>query len=118
MRWRRTRSTSDAQRVVAGVQRDERVVEEAPPLARAALDEREVVGREHRHPQRAEQVTGPAQRLPVDLHPVAAAGDELGLEQQLAALALGLGPHDRAGRRPRGPAPRSGAPRNDDSVAR
>ena len=43
-------------------------------------------------------------------------GLELRLEQQLAALALGLGPHHRDGA-PRRTRASVGAPRNDDSVA-
>ena len=47
----------DSQCVVARMERDQRVVEIAPPLRRAALHEREVVRREHADPQRAEQIT-------------------------------------------------------------
>ena len=99
LRWRRTLSTLAAQRVVAGVQAHQRVVEEAPALRRPVLHDGQVVGREHRDPQRAEQVAGPAQRLAVDEHPVAPVRLDLRLDQQLAALALGQRPHDRE-RRP------------------
>ena len=100
----------EAQRVVLHGQRDERVVEEAPPVAGAALDQRQVVGREHGDPHHAEQVAGPAEPLAVDLHAVAARRHQLGLDQRRRArrrrrtsartiAALGADAHQRVGRR-------------------
>ena len=88
----------EPQRVVLHGQRDQRVVEEPPPIRRAALDQRQVVGREHRHPDHAEQVAGPAQALAVDLHPVAAGRHELGLDQRRPPVVVDA---PRRGRPPR-----------------
>ena len=100
-----------------GVGGHQGVVEVAPALGRTALDQRQVVGREHRDPQRAEQVAGAPQPLAVDLDPVAPARRQLGLDQQLAALALDLGPHGRR-RAPWRTRASTGARRNEPSVAR
>ena len=53
---------------------------------RAALDEREVVGREHRDPEHAEQVAGPRQALAVDQHAVATGRARSRPRQQLAPV--------------------------------
>ena len=74
----------------------EQVVEEAPPLPRSALHELEIVRREHRDPQHAEQIAGPVQPLFVDEHTIAAAAVDLGLDQDLAPVVVAdRGPHDR-----------------------
>ena len=47
-----------AQGVVAGMKGDEQVVEVLPAALRTALDQRQVVGREHGDLERTEQVAG------------------------------------------------------------
>ena len=82
--------------VVLHGQRHQRVVEEPPPIGRAALDQRQVVGREHRDAHDTEQVAGPPQALAVDLHPVAPGRHQLGLDQRRPTVVVAdLGPHDR-----------------------
>ena len=118
LRWRTMRSSSRRSGVVLHGQRHERVVEEAPPVGRRTLDERQVVGREHRDPHHAEQVAGPRQPLAVDLHPVAPGRHELGLDQRRPPVVVAdLGPHDR-GRRADPDQRVGGAPRKLASVAR
>ena len=89
----RSRSVRSAS--CCGLQRHEDVVEVAPPLGRAALHQREVVGREHGDPQRPEQVAGPRSALAVDLHPVRPPAPSSASISSSRALALALGPHDR-----------------------
>ena len=78
----------EAHRVVLDRQGDEGVVEEPPALARPALDESQVVGREHGDPHHAEEVAGPRQSLPVDLHPAPAGRRDLGLDQRLPPVVV------------------------------
>ena len=56
LRWRRIRSRSVRSASCFGLSATRSVVEVATPLRRTALHQREVVGREHRDPQHAEQV--------------------------------------------------------------
>ena len=105
-----------AQRVDAGVEGDQQVVEVAAPLPRAALHQLEVVGREHHRPQGAEQVAGPAQRLPVDQRPAPATGRDLALDQQRPLAPRAPRPARRPGRRPTRTRASVGAPRNERSV--
>ena len=81
---------------MGGLEGDQHVVEEAPPLPRRTLHERQVVGREHRHPQHAEQVAAAHQPLAVDQDTRAPSRPDLGLDEQLAPVGMDhLGPHDR-----------------------
>ena len=105
------------ERVVAGMDRDQRLVEVAAPLRRTTLDQRQVVGREDRDPQGAEQVAGASQRLAVDLGTVPSAGDELGLEQQVPP-SRSASARTTARSAPDRTRASVGAPRNDVSVAR
>ena len=119
LRWRTMRSSSRRSGVVLHRQRDERVVEEAAAIGRATLDEREVVGREHRHPHHTEQVAGAVEALAVDLHAVAPGRHQLGLDQRRPPVVVAhLGAHDRR-RRARRARARPAARRGScDSVAR
>ncbi len=88
-----------AHAVELGAARHEQVVEIPAAQRRAALHDLEVVGSEHRHPQRPEEIACPRQALAVDEHSPTA-GPDLGLDQHLSALAFDVGAHD-GGRRPR-----------------
>ena len=94
VRCRRMRSTSARSSAWRGCESDQQLVEVRAPAAGPALDQFEVVGREHRDAERAEQVTRTPQRLLVHEGAAAAGGGDLGLDQQATALALALGPHD------------------------
>ena len=107
----------EAQRVVLDCKCNECVVEESSPLGRCALHDHEVVGREDADADGAEQIAGPGEVLPVDLHPIAPVGIDLGLDQRLA-----LGPRREPSpgspprRRRRGPTHRP-APRACSSAS-
>ena len=85
-----------AQGVVAGPELDHGVVQEPPALPRPALHQHQVVGGEHAHPQRVEQVPPAGPPLSVELGDGPAPGD-LTLDEQLAAVALDLAPDHRGG---------------------
>ena len=86
---------------------DQQVVEEAAPLRRVALDQREVLGREDHRADQADQVAGPGEHRLVDPGPVGAARVDLDLEHRGPAVLdhrgadhrlLGAGPDQRARR--------------------
>ena len=81
--------------LVPGRQHHEEVVEVVPPAGRTALDQREVVGGEDRHPEQVQPIAAPGQRMTVDQHPVATGGPQLGVEGLVPALVLDRRPHDR-----------------------
>ncbi len=99
----------ESRRVVLHRQRDKGVVEVPTAVGGTALDQREVVRREHRHPDDTEQIAGAFEPLPVDLHAVAAGRHQLGLDQRGPSVVVThLGtqdrrraarPHERLGRR-------------------
>ena len=106
-----------AQRVVAGVEADQQVVEVAPGAAGPPLTRPRSSGANTVTWRAPEQVPGPAQGLAVDLDPVPAGRVDLGLDQQPPAVAVGLGPDDGL----RGPGADQGLggdPRKDFKVAR
>ncbi len=60
---------------------DQRIVEPPAPHRRPALDQFEIVGREHRHLHHPHEVPGPAHPLTIDLDPVAADPGDLHLDE-------------------------------------
>ena len=74
----------ETNRVVLRGERDQRVVHEPASVARPTLHDDQVVGREHGHPDRPEQIADPLQLLLVDLHPVAPDGVQLGFDQRVS----------------------------------
>ena len=81
--------------VVVGVGRgvprrdgDEELVEVVATVRGARLHELEVVGREHGHAQRTEQVARPRERVPVEQHPVAGDHPDLGLHRARPSAGL------------------------------
>ncbi len=76
----------------------DQLVDEPAAFARIALDQRQVLGREHHGAQRAEQFARAAQRRPVEAGPILPSGQQFDLEQQLPRVVqpgLHPGPDDR-----------------------
>ena len=80
------------------------LVQEPPPLRRVALDDGQILGREHHGPQHPDQLPRPAQRRPVQLGPVGLARGDLDLQLQLPRI-VQPGLHPRPDDRPLGPEP-------------
>ena len=78
-----------------GARGDEQVVEEPAPLARVALDQREVLGREQHRAQQAEHLARARHGGAVDPGAVGAARVDLDLDERGAVVAHHLRAHHR-----------------------
>lgn len=81
------------QRVLGRMSRDKEIVEKATAFCRAALDEDEVVRREHRHVKRVVPHP-PGVTLAIPLHDVTPRRLDLDLDELVAAFVANSGPYN------------------------
>ncbi|GAC1589527.1 MAG: hypothetical protein NVS3B21_06220 [Acidimicrobiales bacterium] len=73
---------------------DQQIIQEATSFARAALDDDQIIGTEDTHPERAEQIAGPPQRLTIDLYFRTAPERDRPFDQQITATPRTRCSHD------------------------
>ena len=117
-RWRSTFSTSSAGSRRLRIHHGQGLVQEPAPVGGSRPDHPDVLGGEHRHPQRVVQVAASPDRLPVHLGPGPARGRTLRPRWSASGSPTRVSARRMALSAPRRTSASLGEPRNDWRVAR